>query len=209
MLDVHVLVMEYTPGEWVEQCRASIVLAAKNAGFPVAVHFLPGIVGHLGRAREAGYARGSHPYVTHVDDDDYLTADAFAVLGENIEAGAECITTGETALFVETGRTEPCPNAKHHLAVFRRDLLSSVPLGDFAYYPDQYALSRFTSAHVAECVYVHRISKGSGSRKQRQINAGPAKAELDSIMRPELFTAEGLTYEQIASQYDVILGERQ
>lgn len=208
MLDVHVLVMDYTPKEWVEQCRESIDLSAANAGFPVAVHFLPGIVGHLGRARAAGYALGVHPYVTHVDDDDYVRPDAFSVLREHLEAGTVAITTGETQLF-ESGTERDEPNARHHLAIYRRDVLERFTYSAFRHFPDQYLLSRTKAIHVPECVYAHRVRQGSGSRKMRAQDRAGADAELRAVGDRSLSIVEGMTPAEIAARQDAILSEAQ
>lgn len=200
MLDVHVLVMEYTPAAVVAQCRASIAEAVVQARFPVAVHYLPGILGHLGQARVAGYGLGDYPYVTHVDDDDWVEPNAFAVLGEHLAAGVEAITTGEN--IIANGVATPAPRSQHHLAVFRREALNDISIGSFRFYPDQYALSMVSPIHLPLCVYNHRINQDSGSRKQRRANKAEADRELSVIRRPDLAVLEGATAAEIAALAD-------
>lgn len=207
MLDVHVLVMDYTPVEWVDRCRASIEVAASRAGFPVAAHFIPGILGHLGNARAAGYAIGDHPYVTHVDDDDWLEPDAFACLAEHLHAGVDAVTTGESHVFFPSGKVTHAPECKHHLAVYRRDVLATIGYSAFRFHPDQYILSRVTPIHVPQCVYNHQVNVNSGSRLQRRRNRDAARRELDAIKRPDLAVVEYATAAEIAAATDLFLSE--
>ena len=86
MLDVHILIMDYTPTAIVERCLSSVRMAASNASFPVHVHALIGEFGDLGSQRQRGYSCGLAPYVTSVDDDDWVDPGAFAVLLECIPA---------------------------------------------------------------------------------------------------------------------------
>ena len=204
-LDVHVLVMDYTPAEVLERCKQSLQAAAEQAGYPVAVHFLPGVVGHLGRARANGYAMGSHPYVTHVDDDDWVESNAFAVLADHLAAGVDAITTGENHVRGEV--VTPAPDARHHLAVYRRDALQQIGYSAFQFYPDQYALSMFEPVHIPQCVYNHRIYAESGSRKQRRGNPDAARRELAAIKRPDLALVENATPAEIAAATDSALRE--
>lgn len=196
MLDVHVLVMDYTPKEWVAQCRASLEAAAACAGFPVYLHFLPGIYGHLGQARRAGYSRGAAEYVTHVDDDDYVLPGAFVSLLPHMRAGATAITTGET-IELEDGSTRAIPDRKHHLAVFRRDYIDTLTLEAFKHFPDQYALSECQPVHIPETNYVHRVREGSGSRRARRSDLASANAERRAL-RPDLTEIEHMTPAEIA-----------
>ena len=202
MLDVHILVMDYTPKVWVEQCRASLEVAVAQAGFPVFLHFLPGIYGHLGQARRAGYSRGTAEYVTHVDDDDYVLPGAFVSLLPHMQARATAITTGET-IELEDGSTRAMPDRQHHLAVFRRDYIDTLTLDAFKHFPDQYALNECQPVHIRETNYVHRIRAGSGSRRARSADVVTANAERKAL-RPDLTEIEHMTAAQIA-----VLNDRQ
>jgi hypothetical protein len=90
-LDVHVLVSHTTYKPWQARCFRSIGVAKALAGFPVAVHLIPALQGHLGIMRYQGYRKGTAPYVANVDDDDYITPDAIAVLREGLLANADAI----------------------------------------------------------------------------------------------------------------------
>lgn len=175
MLDVHILRMSYTSPEYVAACIAGVEAAAAAAGFPVAVHVVDGLYGHLGASRASGYAHGTHPYVTSVDDDDLVDENAFAVLGALLRSGVAGITTGERNLKPNGTITE-MPDAKHHLAVYRRDLLGLSDYADFMFFPDQRLMSQFTLVHIPLCVYTHR-QHDSGSKKQRRANKAAADAE--------------------------------
>lgn len=158
MLDVHVLVMDYTPPDWVAQCRESIETAIARAGFPVFAHFLPGIPGHIGRARAAGYGMGTQSFVTYVDDDDYLLPDGLAVLKGALEQGAPAVYGRE--LHLQNGHLRPF-GGRHNLMVTRRDQL--IDHAQWAGCPD-IAQRQVDGIDVLEPGYVYRLQPGSKGR---------------------------------------------
>lgn len=167
MLDVHVLTLPGLPEEWIKQRRDSINAAVSAAGFPVYVHEVTGIYGHMGRSRFKGYSQGTQPYVTCVDDDDWVREDAFSCLLPHMEAGVEVITMGEVWVYPD-GREVPLKDITHH-SVFRRDWLAQHGYSRLRFYPDQYLMSQpARSAHVPECVYYYRIREDSPCNRMRQ-----------------------------------------
>lgn len=127
MLDVHVLIHPDTRADWVAQCLESVESATANAGYPVAVH--PVRVdadGHIGRSRASAYALGSHPYVTNVDDDDWIEPDAFAVLADALQTDAPAIYT--RAWTWQNGK-RCTSDLRQFLRVFRRDVTASMDFG--------------------------------------------------------------------------------
>lgn len=70
MVDVHVL-MDPARAKWHRQCLGSL------DGQPVVVHQLPAAA-TVAEGRLAGLALGKLPYVSWVDDDDYVAADFYA-----------------------------------------------------------------------------------------------------------------------------------
>lgn len=190
MLDVHVLTLIDTPPEWVAQRRASIDAAVAAAGYPVFIHEVPGIVGHLGEARRAGYSVGVQPYATHVDHDDYLPVDAFVMLAPLLGV-VDAITTGET-LLNEAGETCDMSLAKHHLAVFRRTAMAAIQYDRFKHFPDQFLLAKLPATHIPRCGYVHRIYMDSLSRRQRHAHASEAAEEMEYVRDPSLFAVEAM-----------------
>lgn len=200
MLDIHILTLPGLPEEWIKQRRDSIEAAVAAAGFPVYVHEVEGIDGHLGRSRKKGYSVGSQPYVTHVDHDDWIREDAFAVLKKYLEEGVEAITTGE--VLVRGSSHMESPKDKHHLAVYKREWLHSQPYDRFEFYPDQFLVSRAKSIHVPECVYFHRIEADSHSRRQRGASPNASKEEMRMIRTPELFQVELMSYKALSEEID-------
>ena len=166
MLDCHIIVSPDTPLEWVTQCLDSVHEAADRAGYPVAVHVADGVPGHIGKARAAGYALGSHPYVTFVDDDDYVLPNAFACLLPALEAGSDAIYTRETTL--QNGHFR-ATDRRHHLAVYRRTLLDGF---DFTHWPAYDAMALRTHVEhkaravvdLPDAVYVYRLRGDSPAR---------------------------------------------
>ena len=204
-LDVHVLTLPGLPEAWIAQRRASIAAAIDAAGFPVVVHEVEGIPDHLGRSRRLGYSFGDHPYATHVDHDDYVTPDAFKVLLPALAAGAEAITTGETVLRGNGDMTH-MREARHHLAVFRRDVLQAVRFERLRHFPDQLLLRSCDPEHIAECVYVHRIHPDSASRRERRADPNGARDEQRVVNDPSLLAVELMTPIQIADEIEEWIG---
>jgi hypothetical protein len=97
-------------------------MAANRVPGRVDVHEVTGVPGHIGKARAAGYAMGSAPYVTCVDDDDYLLAMAFETMVRELEKrdAPAALFPGEHVL---EGERLKLGWPRHHLAVYRRDVL--------------------------------------------------------------------------------------
>lgn len=118
MLDVHILTLPSTPREQLGQCIESVTEAASVAGFPVSVQVLRGIIGHIGEGRAKGYAKGIFPYVTCVDDDDYLLPHAFSQMREILFSDKySAIATPE--FILRNGHQEK-GKMRHHLIAYRR-----------------------------------------------------------------------------------------
>lgn len=166
MLDCHIIVSADTRRDWVTQCLDSVREAADRAGYPVAVHLVDGVPGHIGMARAAGYAMGSHPYVTCVDDDDYLMPHAFAQLLYPMRDGVPAICTPEVT---EQNGQRRFGLAQHHLIAYRREvLIDHTPwpcCGDVA------QLAAVPIRHTLDRpAYVHRLYGDSKARVMRRAN---------------------------------------
>lgn len=118
MLDVHVIVSHDTRPEWVAQCLESVAVAASRAGYPVAIHRIEGVPGHIGRARAAGFAAGEHSNCTFVDDDDYVAPEAFASLAPALRLNPRLAFTSE--VLIQNDKTAGIARM-HHLSVLRRE----------------------------------------------------------------------------------------
>jgi hypothetical protein len=158
----------------VTQCLDSVFEARDRAGYPVTVRVVDGVPGHIGKARAAGYALGTEPYVTCVDDDDYVLPDAFAQMIDVLRTGAAAICTPE--LTLQNGQRRP-GRPRHHLIAYRRDVLI-----DHAQWPccgDVAQLAAIAPADVIDLrahVYVHRIYGASKARAMRRAN--PIELEM-------------------------------
>lgn len=165
MIDVHILIHPATPRDWVTQCLDSVHEAADRAGFPVDVHTLPAVIGHIGQGRANGYALGVHPYVTSVDDDDYVLPHAFAQMQGALESGVSAVCTPEQTM--QNGHIRP-GRARHHLIAYRRDTLidhTQWPCcGDVA----QIHAIGADAVDLAEPAYVHRLYMYSKARVMRR-----------------------------------------
>lgn len=156
MLDVHVIVSADTQSDWVEDCLSSIRTAQKNAGFPVEFHTVEGVPGHIGKARAKGYSLGINPYVTFVDDDDYILPNAFAQMKERLlEGGFDALATPE---FILRNGEQFEGKSRHHLIAYRRDRVIDhtgwICCGDVA---QMASISATHWQELPEAQYVHRV----------------------------------------------------
>lgn len=131
-LDVHVLIHPATKREWVAKCLDSVRDSAARAGYPVAVHAVAvHVLGHIGASRAEAYALGSHPYVTSVDDDDWIDPDAFALLAGALRNDPVAVTT--QCMAHQGGHAWRLP-WRTNLRVFRRDVAATAPLDAWPVY---------------------------------------------------------------------------
>lgn len=91
LIDCHVLTMPSENAEWAAELRADL------DGEPVNQHWLPGIAGQVGRAREVGFSLGTAPFVAFADPDDRIVPGTFAKLLEALldNPGAPFAWAGE------------------------------------------------------------------------------------------------------------------
>ena len=96
MLDVHILTLNSTKPEYLQQALDSIEIAKSRCSIPVNVFVVEGVPNHLGRSRKKGYSYGTGAYVTHVDHDDWIHENALLYIERVIEQQSpQSITTGE------------------------------------------------------------------------------------------------------------------
>jgi hypothetical protein len=125
-LDVHVIVSATTYQPWQRRCFQSIEMARLRANFPVAIHYIHGVPGHIGIMRYQAYRKGNAPYVCNVDDDDYLLDNAFLVLRDPILQGADAIFPKEwqcrCAIKGDSVNEGPLEEGRQHhsMKVFQR-----------------------------------------------------------------------------------------
>lgn len=120
-IDVHVCVSERTPKAWVSRCLESVQAAiARAQSCIVTLHQVPAVEGHLGQARANGYRQGNAPYVTYVDDDDWIEPQAFQRIGETIQqhANADAFFPRERLFQNEKYSSG---GQRHLLMVFKRE----------------------------------------------------------------------------------------
>lgn len=111
-VDCHVLTCGHTKQEWLDRCLNSL------ESEPCNVFVIRGVDGHIGQGRAFGYSQGSAPYVTFVDDDDYVIA---GVIGACLTAlnNYDAVVTKEYVEYADGSRYR-LPVSNHHLVVYRR-----------------------------------------------------------------------------------------
>lgn len=182
MLDVHILTLPDTRRNWQEQCIASVELAASLTDIPVHIHVIPGIQGHLGRARAAGYAAGTAPWKCYADDDDYVLPGAFKALAAHLTSDVAAVFPREAV--EQNGRFHKHTQGRHHLWPVRADLALSFDHETWPSMPDE-MLRQAAAADprgvidLPDVVYVHRVYAAQRCRALRQAN----RAEVLQTMR--------------------------
>lgn len=166
MLDCHIIVTPVTDAAWQAQCVQSVTEAALHAGYPVHVHIVPWVEGHIGKARANGYAQGNQPFVTYVDDDDYLMPNAFAALGDAIRTSPDAIFAAEQTW--QNGQLRD-GSQRHHLAVLRRDQLIDHTAWKVCGDLQQVVVMRDKRViDIPAFLYVHRLYVSGGRRLRRE-----------------------------------------
>lgn len=171
MLDVHILQSPDTRKDWSEQCMSSVRLAADNAGYDVNIHVLPGVPGHIGRARAKGYALGNSRWKTFVDDDDYVLPNAFSVLAPHLDKDVAAIFPRE--YIEQNGKRHKAIQRRHHLQVYSADLVKEFDHADWVCLGDV-AVAKLAQLDprgfldIDDVVYVHRIYYDSKARVLRR-----------------------------------------
>jgi len=167
VLDVILTVSETTPSVFVHEARLSATDACQRSR--AALIEVPGVPGHIGKARLAGLARSTADYVAWVDDDDLLLPNALTCILPHLAAKPVAVFARELHLFANGLLRRN--DTRHHLAVFSRDIVDTVPLADFPCY-DMPTMVNAASAGVDELswVYIRRIylSAGAALRAQRR-----------------------------------------
>ena len=124
MIDVHIISNPATPETWLRKALYSIPDICTT-------HLIPMEDRGVAENRIIGFQKGSHPYVSYVDDDDYVLPGAFEACLEFLENNPDyaAVSTWEYALdgmdlreirVPVTANLNPWA-AMHHLAVFRRE----------------------------------------------------------------------------------------
>ena len=167
MLDVHVLTMPDTPAAWVAERRASLCDAVASAGYPVTIREIRGAAGHIGEGRERGYALGSAPYVTYVDDDDFVLPRAFAALLPPMLSGCDAAYPWE--LLWRNGHIQEARH-RHHLAVYRREIACGFDHSAWRACGDLALQEATSGVEITEFLYVHRVYVSGGRRLRWSVN---------------------------------------
>jgi hypothetical protein len=172
-LDVITIVSSDTPKDWVETCINSV----EEAGQMVINNHIvsDGVEGHIGIAKRNSLKQSNADYVCWVDDDDYVLPNAFSCVTPHLKNQPAAIFTREIHLLCN-GKSVHI-DRRHHLAVFRRDVLDEMPLEEWPL-PTAHMIP-FVESHEAPCidemswVYVYRryISKAMKLRAKLQTNS--------------------------------------
>jgi hypothetical protein len=153
------------------------------APFPVALHVVQGIAGHIGAGRATAYALGHYPYVACVDDDDWIEPNALCVVGDALAQRPRAVYTRSWSW--QNGA--PVKNdLRQQLRVFRREPVAAF---DFAPWPacdstaliafmdgqpgqDAYCLERVYHGHIDPLSRARLILNGDSALRQRALALG-------------------------------------
>ena len=136
-VDCHVLTCSHTKQEWLGRCLKSL------ESEPCNVFVIRGVDGHIGQGRAFGYSQGSAPYVTFVDDDDYVIEGVIDVCLSALNDHS-AVVTKEYVEYADGSRYR-MPVSNHHLVVYRRDDIAPL-LAEIASMP--FRSERMIRAHI-------------------------------------------------------------
>lgn len=157
MLDVHILNFNPDPKHW-EQCINSVNIAIQNTSYPIKLHITNGNP-NFGEARAEGYSLGTYPYVTFVDNDDYVLPHAFAVLENALKENPDAIFTKELQLGLD-GQLKTVIVGRHHLQIYKRtNLIDHVAAGNLCDLKQLRSVEHKFCIDLPDQVYVWRIKK--------------------------------------------------
>jgi len=168
MLDVHVLVSSETPFAWAGACHRSLRNALLRSPYPVRIHWSPAYPDHIGKARMVGFAQGTHPYVTFVDEDDWVDDDFFASFAPLLEGDPTAIFLPEW-MELPDGKSVK-RQARHCRGVYRRECVEAFDFVEWPVYAEV-ALRldvEAKSSHVVDAPDAHyhwRYQLHSGAKK--------------------------------------------
>ncbi len=195
-LDVHILTMPETNLQWQNECLESVTRAISHAGFPVALHLCPGYKGHIGIARAHGYSLGQAPYICQVDDDDYVTVDAFSSMREALLANPDVIFPREWSILYENSNGTVIEHPKelgrqrHSMKVFLRkhliDFKNWIWAGDPAqlHYLEHAGLTMIDLPNPTYGYRNHRTSMSNPLRLAYPQELALARKMLAPLLRP-------------------------
>lgn len=165
-IDVHVLISPDTSRVWVQQCLDSIAQAQVRSPIPVHLFTVAGPVGHIGMGRWHGYGLGSAPYVTYVDDDDYLEPEAFELIAQALRLGPDAVFPKERVWL----NGKACAGLqRHHLPVYRRcHIIDHRPYPSAGDVAQMEYVRNLQIAEIEQVLYNHRIYADSKARNLRR-----------------------------------------
>ena len=117
---------------WFDQCLASL------KGEPVNIHLVDAVPGNLGRMRLDGFSRGTSPWVTYVDPDDYITPGAFHRALPHLISGVSAYYTNHAIVDEKGNRKGPWfhnmskqldftqVKQMHHIVIYNREIIAPV-----------------------------------------------------------------------------------
>jgi hypothetical protein len=129
---------------------------------------VPGVPGHIGLAMHAATFQGTAPYVAWVDDDDLVLPNAFSAVRAGLRTDPAAVFARELRVMAN-GHVFPYAH-RHHLSVYRRDIVQSAPLAEVRSIPNlvlqQRAEQLGPCVDLDEWVYIRRmrVSAASGLR---------------------------------------------
>lgn len=116
MIDVHVLTWEKADPRWLDQCLESL---AKE---PCTVYLVDNSGRTIGQGRADGYLLGTHPYVAHVDCDDYVLPGVMDVVCEALQAHQSVVTMERVEYQGRDFLDRPWP--KHNMFAAHRSVVA-------------------------------------------------------------------------------------
>lgn len=167
-IDVITVVSDTTKKGWVNQCLRSVESASQNSDL-VRRHIIsPGVTGNIGLAFKNSLITSTSDYVCWVDDDDFILPNAFTCVEHHFRDSPAAIFAREIHLYANGHISIGQETRRHHLTIYRRDVIDQMPLEDYPKFTTQskinYVEQNFPYLLVDELswIYVYRKYNSAG-----------------------------------------------
>jgi hypothetical protein len=168
MLDVITVVSQTTKKGFVNQSKNSVAAAASQSAAINKIITSGGVVGNIGRAFKDSLRASTADYVCWVDDDDLVLPNAFSCVEKHLASHPAAVCAKEIYLYANGRLTFSDISKRHHLTIYRRDVVDAMPLEDFPKFTTQskirYIERNFPDQIIDEpsWVYIYRKYNSAG-----------------------------------------------
>lgn len=136
-IDVITVISPGTKKGYVNQSITATKVAADHSTAVGKIITSDGVPNNIGLAFKNGLKTSTAEYVCWVDDDDLVLPNAFACLERHLASQPAAIFAREIHLYANGHLAFADPKRRHHLTIYRRDVVDRMPLQDYPKFTTQ------------------------------------------------------------------------